>query len=158
MRTSLPIWRTELEQFKPVSHLFGQTVVVADVVPSPRYSFFFFFFFSSHLQQCFFPLTSPELSPFYSSNPGSHSGHFSPVPATVRASIFVARIVQYFLPSSTRVERCVNTLLGAFCHILSFWHKQEKVPWAHIVSRAIDLTYLIIANPPGGTALHLRGA
>ena len=36
-------------------------------------------------------------------------------PSTVRALTFIARSVQYFLTSSTRVESCIHTLLGAIC-------------------------------------------
>ena len=47
------------------------------------------------------------------SDPGSQSRLFSPLPTTVRAFIFIARRVQHFLPSSTRVEFCLPTLLSA---------------------------------------------
>ena len=61
-------------------------------------------------------------SPFFSgslllnsrnSDPGSQSRLYSPHPTTIRALRFLARRVQHFLPSSTRVEWCLHTLLNA---------------------------------------------
>ena len=57
-------------------------------------------------------LLSPSL-PSSNSDPGSHSGPSFPLPTTVRAFIFIARIVKHFVPSSTRVEWYLPTLLGA---------------------------------------------
>ena len=67
-----------------------------------------FFFFIP-----FIILASLALPPSSSSDPGSHSGPSSPLPTTVRAFLFVARRIQRFLPSSTRVELYLPTLLGA---------------------------------------------
>ena len=46
----------------------------------------------------------PALPPSSNSDPGLHSGPSSPLPTTVRAFIFIARIFQHFLPSSTCIE------------------------------------------------------
>ena len=58
-------------------------------------------------------LLSHSLPVSSNSDPGSHSGPFSLVPTTFRALIFIAtRIQHFFLPSSTRVDLYVPTLLG----------------------------------------------
>ena len=58
-------------------------------------------------------LLSPSLPPSSNSDPGSQSGRSSPLPTTVRAFLFIARNIQHFLPSSTRVEWYLPTLLRA---------------------------------------------
>ena len=84
-------------------------------------SYRFFSRFSSHVLFFFclfsipfiiFALLSLSLHS-RNSDPGSQSRLFSPLPTTVRAFIFIARRVQHFLPSSTRVEFCLPTLLSA---------------------------------------------
>ena len=40
----------------------------------------------------------------YNSNPGSLKRLFSPLPTTVRAFVFIARLLQPFFPSSTRID------------------------------------------------------
>ena len=58
------------------------------------------------------------LPPSSSSDAGSHSGPSSPLPTTsVRAFVFIARITQHFLPSSTRVELLVYTPRNAYINI-----------------------------------------
>ena len=59
---------------------------------------------------------SPSLSRRIS-DPESPSKPFSPLPTTARAFSFIARKIQHFLPSSTRVELCLPTLkgLGSWC-------------------------------------------
>ena len=71
----------------------------------------FFFIFIS-IPFIIFALLSLSLHS-RNSDPGSQSRLFSPLPTTVRAFIFIARRVQHFLPSSTRVEFCLPTLLSA---------------------------------------------
>ena len=45
------------------------------------------------------------LPPSSTSDPGSHGGPFSPLPSTaIRAFVFIARIIQHFLPWSIRVD------------------------------------------------------
>ncbi|CAN0506122.1 unnamed protein product, partial [Laminaria digitata] len=63
--------------------------------------FFTAFFF---LHPIYYPCLTLPLPPLRSGV--SHGGRFSPLPTTVRAFIFIARRVQHFLPSSTRVELC----------------------------------------------------
>ncbi|CAM9565913.1 unnamed protein product, partial [Laminaria digitata] len=80
---------------------------------------------------CNFPYQLPsivfalllQLAPFRNSDPGSHSGRSSPSPLRCMPSCFIARRVQHFLASSTRVELCMHTttMLGAFCS--RFFHK-----------------------------------
>ena len=50
--------------------------------------------------------------PSRSSDPGSLSRLFSPLPTTVHAFFFIARLFQLFLSSSTRIELCLPTLGG----------------------------------------------
>ena len=57
-------------------------------------------------------LLSP--SQWYNLDPGSYSGLPSPLPSTVPALIFIARIFQLFFPSSIRVDSYLPTLLGDF--------------------------------------------
>ena len=71
-----------------------------------------FLFFSFSIPFIIFALLSLSLHS-RNSDPGSQSRLFSPLPTTVRAFIFIARRVQHFLPSSTRVEFCLPTLLSA---------------------------------------------
>ena len=57
-----------------------------------------------------------QLPPFLSSDLRTYiirAGTSPPLPSTVRAFILIARRIQHFLPSSTRVESCIHTLLGA---------------------------------------------
>ena len=68
-----------------------------------------FFFF---LHPIYYPRTPLELPPSSSSAPGSHSGP-SPPPSYYGTCLhFLSRGAQHFLPSPTRVELCVPTLLG----------------------------------------------
>ena len=57
--------------------------------------------------------TTFALPPSSNSDPGSDSGPSSPLPTTVRAFILIARRIPCFLPSSTRLELYLHTLLGA---------------------------------------------
>ena len=84
------------------------------------FPFFFFYFRPIHYPRSALALPSPSSNP----DPGSHSGASSPSPLRYASSFFIARVVQHFLPSSTRVELCLPTLLGAlrfFC-IFFFSH------------------------------------
>ena len=63
------------------------------------------------------PCTTLVLPPSRNSDPGSHRGPFSPLPTTVQPSILPREEPSIFLPSSTRVECYLPTLLGA----LSSW-------------------------------------
>ena len=69
------------------------------------------------LHPTYYPRTT--LAPPSSSNSdqGSHSGPSSSLPTSARAFIFTARRIQHFLPSWTRDELYLPTLLGA----LSSW-------------------------------------
>ncbi|CAM9334454.1 unnamed protein product, partial [Laminaria digitata] len=69
----------------------------------------------------------------------SHSGHSSSLPTTVRAFIFIARRVQHFLPSSTRVEVCLPTLFGA----IGSWCLSRKKPCACTGIRTPDIPTLV---------------
>ena len=70
-----------------------------------------FTFFLLSCYPIFYPIYYPRgtlaLPPSSNSDPGSHSGPSFPLPTTVRAFIFIAKIIQRFLSSSTRVEFCV---------------------------------------------------
>ena len=66
---------------------------------------FFLFFFFAHLIH--YLRTSSSLLSSRKSGPGSHSRLFYPLPATVRAFTFIARIFPFCLPSSTRIELCL---------------------------------------------------
>ena len=68
-------------------------------------------FFFGH--PIYYPRTTLVLPPSSDSDPRAHSGRSSPLPTTVGAFIVIARIIQHFLPSSTRVELYLPTLLGA---------------------------------------------
>ena len=68
------------------------------------------FFF---LYPVYYPRNSLALPPSSNSDLGSHSGCSSSLPTSARAFIFIARRTQHFLPSSTRVELYLLTLLGA---------------------------------------------
>ena len=63
---------------------------------------------SAHIFSFFYPLYFPSITlallPTRNSDPRSHSEPSFPLPTTVRAFIFIARIIQQFLSSSTRVE------------------------------------------------------
>ena len=59
------------------------------------------------------PRTTIALPPRSNSDPGSHCGPSSPPPLRYVPSFFFARIIQHFLPSSTRVKLYPPTLLGA---------------------------------------------
>ena len=59
------------------------------------------FFFSYPI---YYPRTTLVLPPSSNSDQGSHSGPPSPFPTTVRAFVFIASIIQHFLPLSTCVE------------------------------------------------------
>ncbi|CAN0028038.1 unnamed protein product [Laminaria digitata] len=67
-----------------------------------RVFFFFVFFFFLH------PIDNPRptlpLPPSSKSDPRSHTRPYSPLPTTTRAFVFITRIIQLFVPSSTRVE------------------------------------------------------
>ena len=65
------------------------------------------------LHPIYYPRTTLALPPTSNSDPGSHSGRSSSLPTSARAFIFIARRIQHFLPSSTRVELYLPTLLGA---------------------------------------------
>ena len=67
-----------------------------------RIYFLFFRFFHS----IYHPRTTLALPPSSNSDPESHRGPSSLLPTKVRAFIFIARRIQHFLPSSTRVELC----------------------------------------------------
>ena len=80
-----------------------------DRLLNPIYFFSFFFFSPSQL------FSSPSCSsslPLVTQIRGHRAGTV-PSLTTVHAFIFMARIVQVFLPSSTRVASCIQTLLGA---------------------------------------------
>ena len=61
------------------------------------------FFF---LHPIYYPRTTLALPPSSNSDPELHSGPSSPLPTAARSFIFIARRVERFLPSSTRVELC----------------------------------------------------
>ena len=63
----------------------------------------------------YYPRTTLVLPPSSDSDPRAHS---SPLPTTVGAFIVIARIIQHSLPSSTRVELYLPTLLGALSSYL----------------------------------------
>ena len=73
------------------------------IVPVYIYKYILFFFLIPFI--IFAHLLS--LLPTRNSDPGSHSRLFYPLPATVRAFIFIASRFQPFLPSSTRIELCL---------------------------------------------------
>ena len=70
------------------------------------------YIFPSHLFSSHY---SRAPSQYSNSHPGSRSGRpSSPLSTMVRAlSFFITKKTQHFLPSSTRAELCVPTLLGA---------------------------------------------
>ena len=70
--------------------------------------FFFLFFFPYHL--LFSPSFSSSLAFVTLIRGHTYSRHFSPAP-TARAFIFIARIVQHFLPMLTRNQSCIHALL-----------------------------------------------
>ena len=87
-----------------------------------------FFFFS--IPFVTLALLSRSL-PVTSSDPGSHSGPYSPLPTTVRAFIFIARMIQHFLPSLTRVTAAHQISNKYVCTRFSYgkclgeWRKNE---------------------------------
>ena len=88
-------------------------------------------FFFLHFPPMFVFALLLYLLPFRTPDPEPHSGHSSPVPATVRAFDFlIARRVKQFLPSSKRVELCVHTL-GAFCRPIF----AQETHWMGVDSR-----------------------
>ena len=52
------------------------------------------------------------------SDSGSLSRLFPPLPTTVHAFVFIARIIQHFLPPSTRIELFLNFVFGWFHRIV----------------------------------------
>ena len=68
-------------------------------------------FCSCFLHLIYYPCTNLVLPLISNADPESHSGPSSPLPTTVRAFIFIAIKIQHFLPSSTRVELGLLTLL-----------------------------------------------
>ena len=80
--------------------------------PSTRILFYFLLFSIPFaiLSSPFFSLLPPSRN----SDPGSHSRLFShPSPLRFVPCIFIARRIQHFLPSSTRVEVCLPTVQWA---------------------------------------------
>ena len=73
--------------------------------PLPCHAFFSLPIFFLH-PICYPRTTTLALPPRGNSDRGSHGGPSSPLPTTtVRAFVFVARRIQHFLSSSTRVEQ-----------------------------------------------------
>ena len=68
------------------------------------YIYIYIYYF---LRPIYYPRTTRALPPSSNSDPWSDSGPSFPLPTTVRAFNFVARRIQHFLPSSTRVELCL---------------------------------------------------
>lgn len=72
------------------------------------------------------------LSPYFSNSPfrtfdlGHIAGSSLSLLTAVRTSVFIARRVQYLLPSSTRFESCVHTPLGDMCYPM---FSVEKSTW-----------------------------
>ena len=87
----------------------------------------------------YYPCTTFAIPLSSNSDPGSHRGPFSPLPTTVRAFIFIAGRFQHFIPSSTRVELGLPTLLGALRSLSGFFShfcKKNKIsPWWESNSR-----------------------
>ena len=67
------------------------------------------------------------LLPTRNSDLGSHSRLFYPLPATVRAFVFIARRFQPFLPSSTRIELCLPTPLQGALFLFLFLQIKSNV-------------------------------
>ena len=85
------------------------------VLRSKHFSFSLFFF----IPFIVLALLSRSLPVRDISCPGSHSGPSSPLPTTVRAFIFIARIIQHFLPSWTvrnTVRRKIQFIYFEVCH------------------------------------------
>ena len=80
------------------------------------------------------------------SDPGSQSRLFSPLPTTVRAFIFIARRVQHFLPSSTRVEFCLPTLLSALGN--NWCLSRKKALCACVGVRTRDFPISVVSRLP----------
>ena len=86
-------------------------------------SCFIYFYFSTPFIILPLPRTlALLLLPSSNSDPGPHSGPFSPLPTTVHSSIFIARRLEHFLPSSTRVELYLPEVLP-FYHL----HRYSRV-------------------------------
>ena len=81
--------------------------------PEGKHCIYIFFFYP-----IYYPRTALlALPPSSNSDPGSHSGPSYPLLNTVRAFSFIVRMFQH-LPSSTRVELYLPTLLGALSNLL----------------------------------------
>ena len=107
----------------------------------------------------YYPRTTLALPPSSNSDPGSHSGPTSSLPTLARAFIFIARRSQYFLPSSTRVEVYLPTLLGALSSdpffIFTFYQKKSNIIMVKIKLK--DKQTLVVfegktTRPPGRPA------
>ena len=95
----------------PVGSYLQYSMLYVAASPCSRNVQHVIFFFFSH--PMYYPRTTLALPPSSSSDPGSHSGPSSSLPNTVRGLIFIAIIIQRFLPLLTRVESCLPALLGA---------------------------------------------
>ena len=101
-----------------------------------------------------FALLFFSLPPIYSRNPdpGSHSRLFSPPPGYGSCLALLSRQeFSSFLPSSTRVELCLPTLLGARSQQLTllFFFAKKKIkisPRRDSNSRTKTSTYQVIFN------------
>ena len=117
-------------------------------------SFFLPFFF--FLNPIYYLRITLALPPSSRSDPGSHIGPSFPLPTTVRAFIFIARNIQHFLPSSTRVKLHLPTLLGALSSLLFFCIFASEVKSHHGGNRTQGPSLLIVfgvtTRPPGRPA------
>ena len=94
----------------------------------------------------YYPHTTLALHPSSNSDPGSHSGPSSPLPTTVHAFIFIGRRIQHFLPSSTRVEFYLPTLIFIFCSHFYFPASGQAVITGVVPSAPQFLPSIFIAH------------
>ena len=79
------------------------------------------FSFFGHPIHYRYPRTTFAPPPSSNSDPRSHSGPFSPLLTTVPTFIFIARRIQLFFPSSTRVELLIYVARDACIFCGSCW-------------------------------------
>ena len=121
----------------------------------------FFFAHPRLTPHLYYLRTFPFSLPRRNSDPGSRSRLFFPLPRTARAFVFITRILQPFLPSSTRIELDLPTRCKALLplgHFLRSRICQSKMiffglgpNWAFLHS-----IFFRLSLPTGGSSRKTR--